>query len=168
MREPFASYICYGRSGWRWPAAMLWTHIKISRRDLALSRCSTAVPTHEANGHLARFHDSNDYTSVKWRSTSDERKPQSLNNERKTHNSHANSVCDRPSRGFCHGLLSAKAQQFRYYGLWCDGLRRYELPAIVCAGLAYWLLGAVWYSALFSSMWRSAVEEHGVRLGQPG
>ena len=39
--------------------------------------------------------------------------------------------------------------------------------AIVCAGLAYWLLGAVWYSALFSKAWRSAVEQHGVKLGQP-
>jgi len=36
--------------------------------------------------------------------------------------------------------------------------------AIVCAGLAYWLLGAVWYSALFSKTWRSAVEQHGVKL----
>ncbi len=35
--------------------------------------------------------------------------------------------------------------------------------AIVCAGLAYWLLGAVWYSALFSKAWRSAAEQHGVR-----
>ncbi len=39
--------------------------------------------------------------------------------------------------------------------------------AIVCAGLAYWLLGAVWYSALSSKAWRSAVEQHGVKLGQP-
>src|SRR6476620_7486191 len=39
--------------------------------------------------------------------------------------------------------------------------------AIVCAGLAYWLLGAVWYSTLFSKAWRSAVEQHGVKLGQP-
>src|SRR5436189_6137876 len=39
--------------------------------------------------------------------------------------------------------------------------------AIVCAGLTYWLLGAVWYSALFSKAWRSAVEQHGIKLGQP-
>ena len=38
--------------------------------------------------------------------------------------------------------------------------------AVVCAGLAYWLLGAVWYSALFSKAWRSAIEQHGVKLGQ--
>src|SRR6476620_10161566 len=39
--------------------------------------------------------------------------------------------------------------------------------AVFCAGLAYWLLGAIWYSAIFSKMWRSAVEEHGVKVGQP-
>src|SRR5947208_13850976 len=39
--------------------------------------------------------------------------------------------------------------------------------AVFCAGLAYWLLGAIWYSAIFSKMWRSAVEEHGVKIYQP-
>jgi len=39
--------------------------------------------------------------------------------------------------------------------------------AVFCAGLAYWLLGAIWYSAIFSKMWRSAVEEHGVKVCQP-
>src|SRR5437588_6247072 len=39
--------------------------------------------------------------------------------------------------------------------------------AIVYAGLAYWVLGAVWYSALFSKAWRSAVEQHGVKLRRP-
>jgi hypothetical protein len=40
--------------------------------------------------------------------------------------------------------------------------------AVLCAGLAYWLLGAIWYSAIFSKAWRSAIEQHGVKLGQPG
>jgi len=40
--------------------------------------------------------------------------------------------------------------------------------AILCAGLAYWLPGAIWYSALFSKAWRSAIERHGVKLGQRG
>ena len=40
--------------------------------------------------------------------------------------------------------------------------------AVLCAGLAYWLLGAIWYSAIFSKTWRSAIEQHGVKLGQPG
>ena len=39
--------------------------------------------------------------------------------------------------------------------------------AILGAGLAYWILGAVWYSALFSKIWRSAIEQHGIKLGQP-
>src|SRR5205823_6856331 len=39
--------------------------------------------------------------------------------------------------------------------------------AVFCAGLAYWLLGAIWYSAIFSKMWRSSVEEHGVKIYQP-
>ena len=40
--------------------------------------------------------------------------------------------------------------------------------AVLCAGLAYWLLGAIWYSAIFSKAWRSAIERHGVKLGHPG
>ena len=40
--------------------------------------------------------------------------------------------------------------------------------AVLCAGLAYWLLGAIWYSAIFSKAWRSAIERHGVKLGSPG
>ena len=39
--------------------------------------------------------------------------------------------------------------------------------AILCAGLAYWFLGAIWYSAILSKC-RSAIERHGVKLGQPG
>jgi hypothetical protein len=39
--------------------------------------------------------------------------------------------------------------------------------AVFCAGLAYWLLGAIWYSAILSKMWRSAVEELGVKVCQP-
>ena len=26
--------------------------------------------------------------------------------------------------------------------------------AVFCAGLAYWLVGAIWYSVLFSKAWR--------------
>jgi len=28
--------------------------------------------------------------------------------------------------------------------------------AVFCAGLAYWLVGAIWYSVLFSKAWRAA------------
>jgi len=40
-------------------------------------------------------------------------------------------------------------------------------PAVVCAGVAYWLLGALWYSVLFSKAWRAAIEEHGIKVCQP-
>jgi hypothetical protein len=36
--------------------------------------------------------------------------------------------------------------------------------AIFCVGLACRLLGALWYSAIWSKMWRSAVEEYGINV----
>src|SRR5207245_7011204 len=39
--------------------------------------------------------------------------------------------------------------------------------AILCAGAAYWVLGALWYSKLFSKPWVRAIEQHGIKL-QPG
>ena len=39
--------------------------------------------------------------------------------------------------------------------------------AILCAGAAYWILGALWYSKLFSKPWVQAIEQHGIKL-QPG
>ena len=39
--------------------------------------------------------------------------------------------------------------------------------AILCAGAAYWVLGALWYSKLFSKPWVQAIEQHGIKL-QPG
>lgn len=40
--------------------------------------------------------------------------------------------------------------------------------AILCAGAAYWVLGALWYSLLFRKPWATAVEQHGVKLRQEG
>ena len=40
--------------------------------------------------------------------------------------------------------------------------------AILCAGAAYWVLGALWYSLLFRKPWSTAVEQHGVKLRQEG
>ena len=37
--------------------------------------------------------------------------------------------------------------------------------AILCAGLAYWVLGFVWYSLLFGKIW--AAEQERLRGGQP-
>ena len=36
--------------------------------------------------------------------------------------------------------------------------------AVFCAGLAYWLLGAIWYSAIFSRIWRSALKSMASRF----
>ena len=32
--------------------------------------------------------------------------------------------------------------------------------AILCAGVAYWVLGFVWYSLLFGKMWAAALKEY--------
>jgi hypothetical protein len=37
--------------------------------------------------------------------------------------------------------------------------------AILCAGVAYWVLGFVWYSLLFGKIWRAEQERH--RGGNP-
>jgi len=40
--------------------------------------------------------------------------------------------------------------------------------AIICAAAAYWVLGAVWYMALFGKPWAAAMQQHGVKLQQGG
>lgn len=40
--------------------------------------------------------------------------------------------------------------------------------AILCAGAAYWVLGSLWYSFLFSKPWRAAIEQHGVKMTNSG
>ena len=40
--------------------------------------------------------------------------------------------------------------------------------AIICAAAAYWILGAIWYMALFGKIWAAAIEEHGVKLQRSG
>jgi len=40
--------------------------------------------------------------------------------------------------------------------------------AIICAAAAYWLLGAVWYMALFGKIWAAGMEQHGVKLQRSG
>src|SRR5207244_11383518 len=46
--------------------------------------------------------------------------------------------------------------------------RRVNWLAIVCAGAAYWILGALWYSKLFSKPWVQAIERHGIKLQPRG
>jgi fluoride ion exporter CrcB/FEX len=40
--------------------------------------------------------------------------------------------------------------------------------AVVCAGVAYWVLGWVWYVALFGKIWRAGIEQTGIKLPQGG
>jgi uncharacterized membrane protein YkgB len=39
--------------------------------------------------------------------------------------------------------------------------------AILVTGLAYWLLGALWFSLLFGKIWSSEVEKSGVKMERP-
>lgn len=36
--------------------------------------------------------------------------------------------------------------------------------AIVCAALAYWILGFLWYSVLFGKMWVAGLEQRGLKM----
>ncbi len=39
--------------------------------------------------------------------------------------------------------------------------------AIVVAAVAYFMLGSLWFSALFGSVWSKEVEKHGVKINEP-
>jgi|ERR1043166_2677127 hypothetical protein len=40
--------------------------------------------------------------------------------------------------------------------------------AIICAAAAYWILGAIWFMALFGKIWAAGMEQHGVKLQRTG
>src|SRR5437899_11540900 len=40
--------------------------------------------------------------------------------------------------------------------------------AIICAAAAYWIIGAIWYMALFGKIWAAGIQEHGVKLEPSG
>jgi len=40
--------------------------------------------------------------------------------------------------------------------------------AVICAAAAYWIIGAIWYMALFGKTWAAAIERHGVKLERTG
>ncbi len=40
--------------------------------------------------------------------------------------------------------------------------------AIICAAAAYWIIGAIWYVALFGKIWAVGIEQHGVKLERSG
>ncbi|HTQ80986.1 MAG TPA: DUF1761 domain-containing protein [Thermoanaerobaculia bacterium] len=39
--------------------------------------------------------------------------------------------------------------------------------AVLVAALAYWFLGAIWYSALFGKVWASGLEQQGIKIQAP-
>jgi len=43
-----------------------------------------------------------------------------------------------------------------------------NILAVLVAGLAYFALGALWYSVLFGKMWKAGIEETGIKMNQPG
>lgn len=38
---------------------------------------------------------------------------------------------------------------------------------ILVAAAAYWLLGALWYSAIFGGIWSKGLEQQGIKLAKP-
>lgn len=40
--------------------------------------------------------------------------------------------------------------------------------AIICAAAAYWIIGAIWYMALFGRIWRAGIEQQGIKIEQSG
>src|SRR5436305_13778524 len=40
--------------------------------------------------------------------------------------------------------------------------------AIICAAAAYWVIGAIWYMALFGKIWAAGIQQHGVKLEPSG
>lgn len=39
---------------------------------------------------------------------------------------------------------------------------------IFCAAVAYWVIGAIWYMALFGKIWAAGIQQHGVKLERGG
>ena len=40
--------------------------------------------------------------------------------------------------------------------------------AIICAAAVYWVIGAIWYMALFGKIWAAGIQQHGVKLEGSG
>jgi uncharacterized protein DUF1761 len=40
--------------------------------------------------------------------------------------------------------------------------------AIICAAAVYWIIGAIWYMALFGKIWAAGIEQHGVKIQRGG
>ena len=40
--------------------------------------------------------------------------------------------------------------------------------AVICAAAVYWIIGAIWYMALFGKVWAAGIQQHGVKLQPSG
>ena len=40
--------------------------------------------------------------------------------------------------------------------------------AVIAAGAAYWLIGAVWFSVFFGKTWSEELQRHGIKIHKPG
>ncbi|MBS1514019.1 MAG: DUF1761 domain-containing protein [Bacteroidetes bacterium] len=47
-------------------------------------------------------------------------------------------------------------------------LAHVNILAVIISGVAYWLLGAIWFSLIFGKTWSSELEKHGVKISDPG
>lgn len=39
-----------------------------------------------------------------------------------------------------------------------------KIPAVLVSGLAFWVLGALWFGLFFGKIWSSELEKHGVKI----
>ena len=39
---------------------------------------------------------------------------------------------------------------------------------VICAAAVYWIIGAIWYMALFGKIWAAGIEQHGVKIQRGG
>ncbi|MCI0708114.1 MAG: DUF1761 domain-containing protein [Ignavibacteriae bacterium] len=51
--------------------------------------------------------------------------------------------------------------------MWDTFIEQTNVFAVLTAGGAYFLLGALWYSVLFGNAWSRGLEEHGVDIDEP-
>lgn len=47
-------------------------------------------------------------------------------------------------------------------------LAHVNILAVIVSGVAFWILGALWFGLLFGKTWGSELEKHGVKISEPG
>lgn len=46
-------------------------------------------------------------------------------------------------------------------------LSQLNIPAVLVAAVAYFIIGSLWFAALFGNIWSKEVEKHGIRITKP-